>query len=147
MTVTSPDLLIYHLQTRAWPSAGDKCKSTPTAALPAALPTPPVTSSCPSHPTPPVSSQASSGSQAPHSSHLPWTASSGCPYRRLRPTQFWGFKGMPLKSSSLETSLVVQWLRLWAPNAGVLGPIPGQRTRSCMPQLNPSTVKKKKKKK
>ena len=33
------------------------------------------------------------------------------------------------------TSLVVQWLRLHAPNAGGLGSIPGGGTRSHMPQL------------
>ena len=33
------------------------------------------------------------------------------------------------------TSLVVQWLRLRAPNAGGLGSILGQGTRSRMPQL------------
>ena len=33
------------------------------------------------------------------------------------------------------TSLVVQWLRLCAPNAGDLGWIPDQGTRSHMPQL------------
>ena len=33
------------------------------------------------------------------------------------------------------TSLVVQWLRLHAPNAGAQGSIPGQGTRSHMPQL------------
>ncbi|TEA36880.1 hypothetical protein DBR06_SOUSAS32310013, partial [Sousa chinensis] len=32
-------------------------------------------------------------------------------------------------------SLVVQWLRLHAPNAGGLGSIPGQGTRSHMSQL------------
>ncbi|TEA23136.1 hypothetical protein DBR06_SOUSAS5410070, partial [Sousa chinensis] len=31
--------------------------------------------------------------------------------------------------------MVVQWLRLHAPNTGVLGSIPGQGTRSRMPQL------------
>ena len=35
----------------------------------------------------------------------------------------------------LGTSLVVQWLRLCAPNAGGPGLIPGQGTRSHMPQL------------
>ena len=30
---------------------------------------------------------------------------------------------------------MVQWLRLCAPNAGGLGSIPGQATRSRMPQL------------
>ena len=30
-----------------------------------------------------------------------------------------------------------QWLRLHAPKAGVLGSIPGQGTRSHMPQLRP----------
>ena len=34
-----------------------------------------------------------------------------------------------------KTSLVVKWLSLHAPNAGGLGSIPGQRTRSNMPQL------------
>ena len=34
-----------------------------------------------------------------------------------------------------RTSLVVQWLRLHAPHAEGLGSIPGQRTRSHMPQL------------
>ncbi|TEA30852.1 hypothetical protein DBR06_SOUSAS15510019, partial [Sousa chinensis] len=33
------------------------------------------------------------------------------------------------------TSLVVQWFRLWAPNAGDPGSHPGQGTRSHMPQL------------
>ena len=35
-----------------------------------------------------------------------------------------------------ETSLVVEWLKLWAPNARLegLGSIPGQGTRSHMPQ-------------
>ena len=32
------------------------------------------------------------------------------------------------------TSLVGQWLRLHASNAGVLGSIPGQETKSCMLQ-------------
>ena len=34
-----------------------------------------------------------------------------------------------------ETSLVVQWLRLRAPNAGGLASIPGQGVRACTPQL------------
>ena len=33
------------------------------------------------------------------------------------------------------TSLLVQWLRLCTPNAGDLGSIPGQGTRSHMAQL------------
>ena len=33
------------------------------------------------------------------------------------------------------TSLVAQWLRLRAPNAGGLGSIPGQGTRAHVPQL------------
>ena len=36
---------------------------------------------------------------------------------------------------NLGTSLVVQWLRFHAPEAGGLGSISGQGTRSCMPQL------------
>ena len=39
------------------------------------------------------------------------------------------------KQLTLGTSLVVQWLRLHAPNAGGLGSIPGQGTGSHMPQL------------
>lgn len=38
-------------------------------------------------------------------------------------------------------SMVVQWLRLHALNAGDPGPIPCQRTRSCMPQLSPGAAK------
>ena len=34
----------------------------------------------------------------------------------------------------MGTFLVVQWLRLLAPNAGALGLIPAQETRSHMPQ-------------
>ncbi|TEA25426.1 hypothetical protein DBR06_SOUSAS11710014, partial [Sousa chinensis] len=36
-------------------------------------------------------------------------------------------------------SLVVQWLRLHAPKAGGQGSIPGQGTRSHMPQLRVHT--------
>ena len=36
---------------------------------------------------------------------------------------------------SFGISLVVHWLRLCTPNAGDLGSIPGQGTRSHMPQL------------
>ena len=46
------------------------------------------------------------------------------PNRKLEVTQALG-----------GTSLVVQWLRLQAPNAGGPGSIPGQGTRSHMPQL------------
>ena len=45
------------------------------------------------------------------------------------------------------TSLVVQWLRLCAPNAGGLGSIPGQENRSHMLQLRPAAVKFKTKRK
>ena len=42
----------------------------------------------------------------------------------------------PLKKyTSSGTSLVVQWLRLLTPHAGGPGSIPGQETRSHMPQL------------
>ena len=40
-----------------------------------------------------------------------------------------------LNTHKSETSLVVQWLWLSAPNAGDPGSIPGQETRSHMPQL------------
>ena len=39
-----------------------------------------------------------------------------------------------------ETSLVAQWLRLHAPNAGGPGLIPGQGTWSHMPQLRPGKI-------
>ena len=39
----------------------------------------------------------------------------------------------------LETSLVGQWLKLHIPNAAGPGSIPGQGTRSHMPQLNTCT--------
>jgi len=39
-----------------------------------------------------------------------------------------------------RTSLVVKWLRLHPSIAGGLSSIPGQGTRSCMPQLSPSTA-------
>ena len=39
------------------------------------------------------------------------------------------------KKNTSWASLVVQWLRLRVPNAGGLGSIPGQGTRSHMPQL------------
>ena len=43
--------------------------------------------------------------------------------------------GLGQEFSPVGTSLMVQWLRLCAPNAGGLGSIPGQGTRSHMPQL------------
>ena len=45
-----------------------------------------------------------------------------------------------LKGIEEGTSLVVHWLRLRAPNAGGLGSIPGQGTRSHMLQLRMSAV-------
>ena len=47
---------------------------------------------------------------------------------------------LPLKELTLGPSLVVQWLRLHAPNAGGPGLIPGQETGSHMPQLRPDMV-------
>ena len=44
-------------------------------------------------------------------------------------------KGKDLKNIEAGTSLVVQWLRRHAPNAGDLGSIPGQETRPHMLQL------------
>ena len=46
-----------------------------------------------------------------------------------------------LKTQHSGTSLVVQWWRLQAPNAGGLGLIPGQATRSPMLQLRPDAAK------
>ena len=53
-------------------------------------------------------------------------------------------RSAPLKTlpkNKAGTSLVVQWLRLHAPNAGGLGSIPGQGTRSHMLQLRPCADK------
>ena len=36
---------------------------------------------------------------------------------------------------AMGTSLVVQWLRFWVPNARGLGSIPGQGTKTHMPKL------------
>ena len=44
-------------------------------------------------------------------------------------------EGMAQGIKITGTSLAVQWLRLHAPNAGDPGSIPGQGTRSPMPQL------------
>ena len=41
-----------------------------------------------------------------------------------------------------KTSLVVKWLRLHAPNSGGLGIIPGQGTRSHVPQTQDATPSK-----
>ena len=46
-----------------------------------------------------------------------------------------------LKKIITGTSLVAQWLRLHASNAGGPGSIPVQGTRSHMPQLNPGTAR------
>ena len=45
-----------------------------------------------------------------------------------------------IKEGKSGTSLVVQWLRLYAPNAGGMGLIPGQRTRADILQLRPSAA-------
>ena len=45
-----------------------------------------------------------------------------------------------LKGTGGGTSLVVQWVRLQTPNAGCPGLIPGQRTRSHVPQLRPTAA-------
>ena len=52
-----------------------------------------------------------------------------------------GFPGN--KNSQAETSLVVQWLRLWASNPGVVGSIPGQGIK--IPQAAWGGQKKRKK--
>ena len=48
------------------------------------------------------------------------------------------------EKKTLGTSLVVQWLRLLAPNAGGMGPIPGQGTK--IPHATWHDQKKKKRK-
>ena len=44
-------------------------------------------------------------------------------------------QGNAMQNPSEGTSLVVQWIRLCTPNAGAVGLIPDQETRSCMPQF------------
>ena len=68
-----------------------------------------------------------------------------CPLTRLVPS----VTGRHFKSPFLgkkkrvhsQDFLVVQWLRLHSPNAGSRGSIPGQGTRSLMPQLRPGSAK------
>ena len=48
--------------------------------------------------------------------------------------------------SGLQTSLMVQWLRLHAPNAGGIGLIPGQGTKTPHAIWSGKSKKKKKKK-
>ena len=45
------------------------------------------------------------------------------------------FENIHNKNVGVGNSLVVQWLRLCTPDSGGLGSIPGQGTRSHMPQL------------
>ena len=45
------------------------------------------------------------------------------------------FENIHNKIVGVGNSLVVQWLRLCTPDSGGLGSIPGQGTRSHMPQL------------
>ena len=52
-----------------------------------------------------------------------------------------GWESGLIRISLGGTSLVVQWLRLHTPNARGSSPIPGQGTRSRMPQLRPSAAK------
>jgi len=48
-------------------------------------------------------------------------------------SEWWGIYSSKVETGG--TSLVVQWLRLHAPNTGGLGSIPHQGTRSHVPQL------------
>ena len=50
------------------------------------------------------------------------------------------FKKLYMKHT-IGTSLVVHWTRLHTPHAGGPGSIPGQGTRSYMPQLRPGAAK------
>ena len=49
--------------------------------------------------------------------------------------------GRYINSKRFKSSLGIQWLSLHAPNAGGLGSVPGQGTRSHMPQLRPEAAK------
>ena len=50
----------------------------------------------------------------------------------MEETNFWMSNIFTIKKPHTGTSLVVQWIRLRTPNAGGLGSIPGQGTRSHM---------------
>ena len=56
-------------------------------------------------------------------------------FQKLKYSQKLEIPAHIIKKIKWETSLVVQWLRLYAPNAGGQGSIPGQGTRSHMVQL------------
>ena len=53
---------------------------------------------------------------------------------------FRNIRAAKAKMISTGMSLVVQWLRLQAPNTGNLGSIPGQGTRSHVPKLRPEML-------
>ena len=57
------------------------------------------------------------------------------------PVVMYGCESRTIEKVSTGTSLLAQWLRLWAPNAGGPGSIPGQGTRSHMLQLRPGAAK------
>ena len=78
---------------------------------------------------------------ATHSSTLAWKI----PWQRsMVGSSPWGHKESDMTERlTLSLSLVIQWLRLWAPIAGSPGLIPGQGTRSCVPQIKiPQTANK-----
>ena len=60
----------------------------------------------------------------------------------LECSMFWSVYSLHIQKFTEGTSLVVQWLRLYIPNAGVTDSIPGQRTKN----PKPAQPKKKKKK-
>ena len=66
-----------------------------------------------------------------------WGISKYMRLHRLEQIIVYGNKGS-FKEKSSGTSLVAQWLRLYAPNARCPGSIPGQGTRAHRPQLNVS---------
>ena len=55
--------------------------------------------------------------------------------------KFSGRTVVSTKGAGMGLTGVVQWLKLPAPRAGVLGSVPSQGTRSGMPQPRPSAVK------
>ena len=59
--------------------------------------------------------------------------------RQIRGQRGKGFLSNPKNSGGL----VAQWLRLWAPNAGGLGSIPGQGTSFHLLELRVGTIKDK----
>ena len=66
---------------------------------------------------------------------LKWTELNSFFFFEVLAVNIWTYQVRTAYKTKPGTSLVVQWLRLYAPSARDPGSIPGQGTRSHMPQL------------